>query len=219
MHQGKVLRCAAVSAAATALLLAAATAWAQSPAAVATPAPAPKCVVHPDQARFDLPLARTALRISAGLPIKIVAIGSSSTYGAGASSSARSYPSRLEVELRRHFPGHALTVLNRGVNGEEASDMLARFQTSVIAENPHLVLWQVGTNSVLRDRPIDSHVGLLEDGIARLKAIRADVVLVNPQYAPRVIAKPDAEGMVELIAATAKLKSDCGGRFGDRGGP
>ena len=35
--------------------------------------------------------------------------------------------------------------------GEEAADMLARFETGVIAEHPHLVLWQVGTNSVLRD--------------------------------------------------------------------
>jgi acyl-CoA thioesterase-1 len=216
MHQGNVLRCAAVSAAATALLLAAAaaTAWAQSPGSVAPRAIAPKCVVAPDQAHFDLPLARTALRISGGLPVKIVAIGSSSTYGAGASSPARSYPSRLEVELRRHFPGHALTVLNRGANGEEASDMLGRFQSGVIAESPHLVLWQVGTNSVLHGRPVDPHVVLLEDGIARLKAIRADVVLINPQFAPKVIAKIDAESMVDLIAATAKAeKVDLFDRF------
>ena len=55
----------------------------------------------------------------------------------------------------QHFPGHDLTVLNRGVNGEEAADMLARFETDVIAEKPDLVLWQVGTNSVLRDHPLD----------------------------------------------------------------
>jgi hypothetical protein len=30
------------------------------------------------------------------------------------------------------------------------------------------------------------------------------VVLIDPQYVPRVIAKPDAEGMVRLIATTAK---------------
>jgi hypothetical protein len=170
--------------------------------------------VPADQARFDLPLTNTTSRLSAGLPIRIVAVGSSSTYGAGASSPSRSYPSRLEVELKRHFPGHPLSVVNRGVGGEEVSDMLARFQSSVIAERPHLVLWQVGTNSVLRDRPIDSHVGMLEDGIARLKAIRADVVLVNPQYAPKVVAKVDAESMVDLISATASAeKVDLFDRF------
>jgi acyl-CoA thioesterase-1 len=214
MHQGQVLRRTATAAAATALFLAAAAAWAQSPTAATPPAPAPRCNVPPDQARFDLPLTRTASRLSGGLPIKIVAIGSSSTYGAGASSPARSYPSRLEVELRRHFPGHPLSVVNRGVGGEEVSDMLARFQAGVIAEKPHLVLWQVGTNSLLRGRPIDPHVVMLEDGIARLKAIRSDVVLINPQFAPKVIAKADAESMVDLIAATAEAeKVDMFDRF------
>jgi acyl-CoA thioesterase I len=206
MHQGNVPRRTAMAAAATALVLAATAGWAQSPAPATTPGSAPRCIVPPEQARFDLPLNRTASRLSAGLPIKIVAIGSSSTYGAGASSQARSYPSRLEVELWRHFPGHPLTVVNRGVNGEEVSDMLARFHTGVIAEKPHLVLWQVGTNSLLRGRPVDPHVVLLEEGIARLKAIRADVVLVNPQFAPKVIAKADAESMVELITATASAE-------------
>jgi hypothetical protein len=74
----------------------------------------------------------------------------------------------------------------------------------VIKEKPDLVLWQVGTNSVLRDKPLGPHSPLLLDGIRRLKAAGADVVLIDPQYVPRVIAKADAEGMVRLIATTAK---------------
>ena len=38
------------------------------------------------------------------------------------------------------------------------------------------------------------------------RATGADVVLMDPQYAPRVIAKPNADGMVSLIAATAKAE-------------
>jgi lysophospholipase L1-like esterase len=175
------------------------------PAPAATPAIAkPNCNVSADQVRLDRPLTRAALRLSGGQPIKIVAIGSSSTYGAGASSRTATYPSRLAVELGKHFPGQEFTVLNRGVNGEEAADMLARFETAVIAEKPHLVLWQVGTNSVLRDRPLDARSTLLHEGIARLKAIRADIVLVDPQFAPRVIAKAGAEDMVALLAKVAK---------------
>jgi len=206
MHMGNVLRRTALWAAATASLLTAASAWAQSSVAVTPANPAPKCAVFPEQASFALPLLRTSVRISAGLPLRIVAIGSSSTYGTGASTTAQSYPNQLEAELRRHFPGHALTVFNRGVGGEEARDMLARFQTGVIAERPHLVLWQIGTNSLLRGRPLDPHVAVLEDGIARLKAIHADVVLLNPQFVPKVIAKADAEDMVDLIAAIAKTE-------------
>jgi len=192
---------------ATAMLLVAATAWAQSTVPGSqSAAPVPKCIVPSEQARFDLPLPRTAARLATGVPLKVVAIGSSSTYGAGASSPTKSYPSRLEVELRRHFAGHAVTVLNRGVNGDESPEMLARLERDVISESPHLVLWQVGTNSLLRDRPIDPHVGVLEDGIARLRTIRADVVLINPQFAPKVIVKTDAEAMVDLLSAIAKTE-------------
>jgi len=145
-------------------------------------------------------------RLASGEPIKIVALGSSSTYGAGASTSAAAYPSRLAEELAKHFPGHEFTVLNRGVNGEEITDMLARLETAVIAERPDLVLWQVGTNSVLRDLALQPHVAELHEGLARLKATGADVVLIDPQYAPRVIAKPTCDDMVSLIASTAKAE-------------
>jgi acyl-CoA thioesterase-1 len=34
-------------------------------------------------------------------------------------------------------------------------------------------------------------------------------VLIDPQYAPKVIAKPNAEGMVSLIATAAKAEHVC----------
>src|SRR4029079_13812602 len=37
-----------------------------------------------------------------------------------------------------------------------------------------------------------------------IRAIGADVVLIDPQFAPKVIAKPDAEAMVALISSAAK---------------
>jgi acyl-CoA thioesterase-1 len=209
MHHHHIPRyAAALPAVVTAILLAAVPALAQGTAvptmAAAAGAPPPKCVVSADIARFALPLSRVALRLSGGLPIKIVAIGSSSTFGAGASAPSESYPSRLAVELGRHFPDHPLTVINRGVNGEETSDMLARFKAGVIAENPHLVIWQVGTNSLLRDRPLDPRALLLHEGLARLKAIRTDVVLMDMQYAPRVLAKANRDVVLAQIAQTAK---------------
>jgi acyl-CoA thioesterase I len=205
-------RAAVISAVATASILASLPARALPPGPIAAAVPAataqrpPACVIMADEARFDFPLPHTAQRLASGEPIKIVALGSSSTYGAGASTPAAAYPSRLAEELATHFPGHEFTVLNRGVNGEDITDMLARLETAVIAERPDLVLWQVGTNSVLRDIALAPHVAELHDGLARLRASGADVVLIDPQYAPRVIAKPTCDGMVSLIAATAKAE-------------
>jgi acyl-CoA thioesterase I len=211
-HHFVLRRVAFVSAVATASVLTLLPARALPPGPIQAAAPAataqrpPACVVTADQARFDFTLPHTARRLASGEPIKIVALGSSSTYGAGASTSAAAYPSRLAEVLKKHFPAHEFTVLNRGVNGEEITDMLARLETAVIAERPDLVLWQVGTNSVLRDLALQPHVAELHEGLARLKATGADVVLIDPQYAPRVIAKPTCDDMVSLIASTAKAE-------------
>jgi lysophospholipase L1-like esterase len=211
MYRHLLLRRAAMSGAIVALgFLALQPAYAQTlgaaPAAATNAGPPAACNVTLDQVRLDLPLAHTARVLASGKPLKIVALGSSSTYGAGASTSAASYPSRLADELARRFPGHEITILNRGVNGNEAADMLARLDTAVIAEKPDLILWQVGTNSVLRDKPLQPHAPLLHEGLARMKATGADVVLIDPQYAPRVISKPGCQGMVSLIATAAKAE-------------
>jgi acyl-CoA thioesterase I len=211
------LRCSTlVGAAAAAVLIVVSPALAQPPrpvAAIAAPAspdaaaPPAACAVTIEQVRFDHPLLRIARRLAAGKPIKIVAIGSSSTFGAGASTSAASYPSRLAEELTRRFPGNEITVLNRGVNGDELDGMLARLDSHVIAEKPNLVLWQLGTNSLLRDRSVPAHAALLREGLARVKAAGAEVILIDPQYAPRVLAKPHVDDMLALIATAAKSES------------
>jgi lysophospholipase L1-like esterase len=165
---------------------------------------APACDAPFSMIRFTNPLVRVAQRLKSGEPITIVAIGSSSTAGTGANSSAASYPSRLAVELTQRFPGHPIAVLNRGVGGEEIGDMLERFDTDVIAANPDLVLWQFGTNSVIRDDKLNNHNAVIHEGLTKIRSIGADIVLIDPQFAPKVIVKPDATRMVELIASTAK---------------
>ena len=179
---------------------AATSSLAQTPAAD----PSRLCVDKVGFARLGHALTHVAQRIANGKPLTIVALGSSSTAGAGASSPSASYPSRLESELKARFPEQPVAVINQGVNGEEAADMLARFEESVARPHPDLVLWQVGTNAVLRDNPLGPVDRLVHDGIARIKALGADVVLIDPQFAPKVIAKADAEDMVHLISAEAK---------------
>jgi acyl-CoA thioesterase I len=174
-----------------------------NPSTGATVSP-PQCAVPVELSRLDGPLQRTASHLNSGDPIVIVALGSSSTAGAGASSATTTYPSQLAVELVRHFPSQPISVLNRGINGDLATDMLARFDKSVAAEHPDLVLWQLGTNAVLRGDERSLRNSLIQDGIRRMKGIGADVVLMDPQFAPKVIVKPDVQEVVDLIATAAK---------------
>src|SRR5215468_5989723 len=161
------------------------------------------CKAPNELIRLTKALSRTARRLSHGEPLTIVTIGSSSTAGAGASSPAASYPSRLEVELQAEFPSSVIKVINRGANGEEMPDMLARFERDVIAAKPDLVLWQVGTNSVLREHPLAPSSPLLLEGIRQIKEIGADVIIVDPQYAPKVTAK---EADVDLFQRFAVMR-------------
>jgi acyl-CoA thioesterase-1 len=87
--------------------------------------------------------------------VNIVAIGSSSTEGDGASSPAASYPSRLGAALATRFSQRTINVLNVGVGGQEAPDEAARFKNDVIAKGPSLVIWQVSTNAAWKDYFLD----------------------------------------------------------------
>ena len=168
----------------------------------ASAVPAPACALS--AAGIDQSLSRTRLQLTQGKTLTVVAIGSSSTTGAGASSPAASYPSRLEAFLKARFPNVAIRVINRGVNGEEEADMIARFDRDVIAEKPDLVLWQVGANAVMRSRPLAVEEKLIRNGIERLKATGADVVLVDVQYTTAILAKATAVPMIDLISAQAR---------------
>jgi acyl-CoA thioesterase I len=159
---------------------------------------APMNIVH-----LDEQLPHLAARLAQEEAVTIVAFGSSSTAGAGASSPEATYPARLEIELKAAFPGVPIRVINRGVGGEDVSEMLARFDRDVAAAKPDLVLWQFGTNALLRDNGIDPEQPLIEEGIRRFKATSTDVVLIDPQYAPKVLNDPDAEPMVNLMANLA----------------
>lgn len=161
------------------------------------------CLQSKSLAQLDAPIARVAKRLDAHEPVTIVAVGSSSTGGSGASSPSYSYPSRLERELRQRFPDTPISVINQGVNGEDTASMMARMD-AVLAPKPDLIIWQLGTNTLLRDGNIPETGTLLQAGINRIKKTGADVLLIDPQFAPRVNAKPAVSEMVGLIAYVAK---------------
>jgi len=165
-----------------------------------------QCVAPPELARFTVPLPHTAARIHAGEPLTIVAIGSSSTSGWGASSQANSYPSQLASDLRAHYPKLELRVLNKGVGGETAPQMLSRFDRDVMAAHPDLVIWQVGTNTLLHNDDLSAHDKYIHQGLQRLQVAGIDVIVMNPQFAPKVTANPDHAQIVHDINAACAEK-------------
>ncbi len=152
-------------------------------------------------------LPHVAHKLAEGLPVVIIAFGSSSTQGYGTSSPEFTYPNRLAAQLHRKYPTADITVINRGRGGEDAPQMMNRLQAEVIEAKPDLVIWQVGTNAILHNLDPDATAQMVRDGVARIQAVGADVVLVDPQYSPAVTEhQQNASKMVRLLGRVAQLR-------------
>lgn len=180
--------------------------------------PVPSAHPNPEIPAFHPPfkhqLKQFAGRFNSVEPVKIVAIGSSSTAGEGGIAP---YPHRLEVALRdpnnwppngaEQFKNHVIDVINRGKGGDEAPGEQARLCADVIDESPCLVIWQVGTNAVWKTMNLDEVAKSIDEGLKLLlSTTRMDVVLMDLQYVPAILSRnrvKEAERMVELIASVA----------------
>lgn len=163
----------------------------------------PECDTPEALTALHAALPRVAQKFAARQTVTVVAIGSSSTAGAGASQPGNSYPAKLERLWPRYLPGLQVTVLNMGRNGEEIPQMLDRFEADVAASKPDLVLWQLGTNAILRNNGIAGFAKPMQEGLDRLKSIGADIVLIDLQYAPLVLRDADHTAMQRMIADAA----------------
>jgi hypothetical protein len=147
---------------------------------------------------FEHPLSQLAAQLKEQHePIRIVAIGSSSTAGEGG---VVPYPWWMGVHLRERFPGRTIDVLNRGKGGQEAPTQLARFASDVLPEQPCLVVWQVGTNAVVNDDNIDLVADAIGQGVDRLREKAIDVLLMDPQYAPPLLAPEHAAATKRMLS-------------------
>jgi lysophospholipase L1-like esterase len=152
-------------------------------------------------------LPHVASKLAAGEPVVIIAFGSSSTSGYGTTSPEFTYPNRLAAQLHRQYPSADITVINRGQGGEDAPEMMKRLQVAVLDMKPDLVIWQVGTNAVLRNLDPTETAKLVEEGVARIQAAGADLVLVDPQYSPKINERAESAGkMVKLLSKVAELR-------------
>ncbi len=150
--------------------------------------------------------------------LTIVALGSSTTAGSGVSDSAHSYPAVLEAELKRRLPEVAVKVVNKGVGGQSAYDMLLRMDADVIEEKPAIVIWQTVVNDAIRDIGEEKLAKILRKGIRKARDAGIDMVLMDLQWLPResrypkyddyrtVLAKTAQEGDVALFPRYAMMK-------------
>ena len=130
------------------------------------------------------PLPHFAATLTRKTTIDIVAIGSSSTFGIGATTADRTYPVQLQGILESTFKGRDFYISNSGTSGEVAAETAKRVRNEVTLKRPDLVLWQVGTNDVLAGVPLEEFRETVLATIRWLKEHQIDVVLIDLQYSP-----------------------------------
>jgi len=140
------------------------------------------CATPLEMTETDIKLPHLAERLKAHQPISVVAIGGASTIGQAAGSPDLSYPHRLGEDLAKDFPDSPVTVINKGVPRQAAKQMFERFATDVFAEDPVLVIWEVGVNDAVRGTDIDEFAQTLQDGLDELKNRAIDTILVDMQF-------------------------------------
>jgi len=158
----------------------------------------PACKTHPDIVAFTHPLLHFRDSLRRQRKTRIVALGSSSTAGANA---VLPFPGRLEFLLRQGQFGRLIDVVNRGIGGQESPEELSRFECDVLAEDPALVIWQVGTNAVFHSdcyNP-DEVEAAIRIGLELLAGRPTDVVLMDLQYTAAMVSDPAKLKLSEAI--------------------
>lgn len=136
-------------------------------------------------------LPRMKEAIAANREVLIVALGSSSTQGWHSSDIAHSYPALLQAQLNAALPTAHVAVLNRGIGGQDVTEMLARIESDALSPRPAVVIWQLGANGAMKHTSPDVFKRLLSSGVRRLLDAKIDVVLMDNQRAPAILAAPE----------------------------
>jgi lysophospholipase L1-like esterase len=164
------------------------------------------CQVPAGLTADDSPLPRAAERLKQDKALKIVALGSSTTFGVGASKPSAAWPARLADALSKQFPAARITVVNLGRQRQSAQEMMERI-ADVIAEKPALVVWETGTSETVRHLEVEPFIATLLAGVDRMAGLGIDVMLIDTQYARSVERIINSQPYRDAIAQVAHMRN------------
>jgi acyl-CoA thioesterase-1 len=153
---------------------------------------------------LGVPLPRTAAKLRPGEALRFVAVGSSSTTGLWVMRRGSTYPEIMARELTALRPQGRIDVVNSGQVGDTINGMVRRFGRDVLAYQPDLVVWQLGTNDVAWGGSAGGLKERIVGGVRTLRAAGPDVVLMDLQYAPMVLASSEHPVIQAMIADAAR---------------
>lgn len=147
--------------------------------------------------------------------LRVLVIGSASTQSGGTSSTAATWPERLDKVLGARLAPATVQVSIFGRRGTTAADHARIIAEQAPRLRPHLIVWQLGTVEAARGLSPADMAEAVQDSIGRLRDARGertDVVLIDPQFSRFFRANADVETYrdkmrVAAVASGAQLFS------------
>lgn len=167
-----------------------AAAWSAQPVDAA-------CAVPDSVLTVDTALPRVRERLESEQPLSILIVNSVKPTPRPATVG---YPVRLTEELKVRLPNHRSDVLVLSLPGEAAPGMIPPLLDAVGRRQPALVVWQTGTVDAMRNLDPESFGTALENGIAAVQGMGADVVVMDMQYSPHTAQVIDFAPYVNYVA-------------------
>lgn len=160
------------------------------------------CASAPEFSIPDKKLENLAAAVAGHDAIEVLAVGSGTTVGQDGGG-GKAFPHRMIEALRAALPGREIDLTLRGARGMTAAEMLVLINEEM-AEKPFaLVLWQTGTVEAVRAIPPEELQQTLATGIERIRAKKADLVLIDAQYTRAMAAKVNEAPYLQVLRQAA----------------
>lgn len=147
----------------------------------------------------DNELKRVAKAVKENQRLHIAIVGTGSSTLGGPEGNQRAYPAILEAALKSRLPNVEVKVSTHAAPRQTAANMASELNKIVATEKPDLIVWQTGTVDAMRGIEPDEFGAVVNEGVEKIRAAGADVILMNMQYSPRtetmIAVSPYAENL------------------------
>jgi len=157
------------------------------------------------ESEIDLTRATSELKDRHRLDISVLGTGSSSL--AGPDGAHFAYPARLEDALKQQLPGNEIKVTAHVQPKQTTANMLVGLDKILAEDHPSLVIWQAGTADAINGVETEDFRSSLEDGVDKIQAAGADVILMNMQYSPRTASMLDVSAYADVMRRVAQQRN------------
>jgi hypothetical protein len=175
-------------------------------AGLAHAAPPAQCNVPESLIDTGADLTRVASEVKDKHRIDISVIGSGSSSLNGPEGPHFAYPARLEAALKEQLSGVEVKVTAHVETKATTATMVLGLAKILADDKPALVVWQTGTADALSGVEPEEFRASLDDGVGKIQASDADVILMNMQYSPHTESMLDVSAYADVMRVVAEQR-------------